>query len=104
MGTNRNYKLKLPIEKMKAEEFERRVRIEVINDLIKKAETQLNGDCLFNNQKIDTRVFIGAKIGILKEYVAAVKNMDTIETIIYYKMLKLLEGIEKESNKNEGRL
>lgn len=96
----RNYPL--PIEKMTKEEWDQHIETIVIDDLIKKTEAQLNGDCLFSDKKINTRVFLGAKIGIMKEYVAALRNMDTIDAIIYHKMLVLLEAIEKESNNGKS--
>ena len=91
-------KYPLPIEKMTKEEWDQHIETIVIDDLIKKTEAQLNGDCLFSDRKINTRVFMGAKIRIMKEYVAAIRNRETIETIIYHKMLVLLEEIERISD------
>lgn len=96
----RNYPL--PIEKMTKGEWDQHIEAIVIDDLIKKTEAQLKGDCLFSDKRINTRVFLGAKIGIMKDYVAALRNMETINTIIYHKMLVLLEEIERRSNSGKS--
>ena len=95
-------KYPLPIEKMTKEGWDQHIEAIVIDDIIKKTEAQLKGDCLFSDKRINTRVFLGAKIGIMKEYVAALRNMETINAIIYHKMLVMLETIEKESNNGQN--